>query len=183
MHTAIPPTRTTSARSTAIRQSPQAHSRELTAAAAALDDVDLQGEPIDWSEKDIVQLHWRLLQEVHHLADPNTPLEEKLDTLRWMFTERDKDALPFSFANCVRVVGCSPLSPIAYCGLVDADEIRAHVRHGLKTWLATTVARYPEWVRQAVAVHPVWVEDQLARNPQWINEQVREATTQRDLFL
>ena len=32
--------------------------------------------------EDIVFLHWRLLQEVSHLADPATPLEEKFDTLR-----------------------------------------------------------------------------------------------------
>ena len=39
----------------------------------------------EWSEDDIVLLHWRLLQEIRHLADPATPLEEKLDTLRWVF--------------------------------------------------------------------------------------------------
>jgi hypothetical protein len=147
------------------------------------EDLDLQAEPVHWSEDDIVQLHWRLLQEVRQLANPATPLEEKLDTLRWMFTEPEKDALPFSFANCVRVVGCSPLSPIAYCGLVDADEIRRYVRHSVAKWLAQTVARYPDWVRRAVAANPVWVEDQLARNPQWINEQVRQGNVQPDLFL
>jgi hypothetical protein len=77
-------------------------------------------------------LHWRLLQEIRHLADPATPLEEKLDTLRWVFTEREKDGLPFSFVNCLRVVGCSPLSPIPYCGLVDAEEVRDRIRNGLK---------------------------------------------------
>ena len=44
---------------------------------------------------------------------PATPLEEKFDTLRWVFSEREKDGLPFSFVSCLRVVGCSPLSPIA----------------------------------------------------------------------
>ena len=58
----------------------------------------------EWSEDDIVLLHWRLLQEIRHLADPATPLEEKLDTLRWVFTEREKDGLPFSFVNCLREV-------------------------------------------------------------------------------
>lgn len=149
----------------------------------AMEDLDLQAEPVHWSEDDIVQLHWRLLQEVRQLADPATPLEEKLDTLRWVLTEPEKDALPFSFANCVRVVGCSPLSPTAYCGLVDAEEIRGYVRHSAAKWLAETVARYPEWVRRAVAANPVWVEDQLARNPQWINEQVHQETVQADLFL
>ena len=91
----------------------------------------------EWSEDDIVLLHWRLLQEIRHLADPATPLEEKLDTLRWVFTEREKDGLPFSFVNCLRVVGCSPLSPIPYCGLVDAERLGVERKYGVK--IAPTV--------------------------------------------
>lgn len=136
----------------------------------------------EWSEDDIVLLHWRLLQEIRHLADPATPLEEKLDTLRWVFTEREKDGLPFSFVNCLRVVGCSPLSPIPYCGLVDAEEVRERIRHGLQAWMHATLARYPDWVREAVATHPEWVEARLTRNPQWINEQLKQMSVQGDLF-
>ena len=44
-----------------------------------LDDAEA---PVEWSEEDIVFLHWRLLEEVSHLAEPATPLEEKFDTLR-----------------------------------------------------------------------------------------------------
>lgn len=160
--------------------------------AAAEAETDLVGDlhapkatspAPEWSETDIVQLHWRLLQEVRHLADPTAPLEEKLDTLRWVFTEPEKDGLPFSFASCLRVVGCSPLSPIAYCGLVDADEVRERIRHGLKPWLNATLARYPDWVRDAVAGNPEWVEARLARNPQWVNEQIRHTSVQGDLFV
>ena len=139
-------------------------------------------ESIDWTEQDVVFLHWRLLQEIEALADPETPLEAKLDTLRWVFTEREKDSRPFSFVNCLRVVGCSPLSPISYCGLVDAEEIRSRIRHGVKRWLEATLTRYPDWVREAVARNPEWVEQQLTRNPQWINEQVRAVAQQGDLF-
>ncbi|MCW5663678.1 MAG: hypothetical protein KIT35_07580 [Piscinibacter sp.] len=147
------------------------------------DDIAQAGaESIDWTEQDVVFLHWRLLQEVEALSDPETPLEAKLDTLRWVFTEREKDSRPFSFVNCLRVVGCSPLSPIAYCGLVDAEEIRSRIRHGVKQWLEATLTRYPEWVREAVARNPEWVELQLARNPQWINQQVRAVALQGDLF-
>ena len=143
---------------------------------------DDEAAVVEWSEDDIVFLHWRLLQEVRHLADPATPLEEKLDTLRWVFTEREKDAAPFSFVSCLRVVGCSPLSPIAYCGLVDAEEVRDRIRNDLKTWLNATLERYPEWVRSAVAGNPEWVEARLARNPQWINEQLKQMSVQGDLF-
>jgi hypothetical protein len=150
---------------------------------AALDAL-LDGEdaPVEWSEEDIVFLHWRLLQEVSHLADPATPLEEKFDTLRWVFSEREKDGLPFSFVSCLRVVGCSPLSPIAYCGRVDAEEVRDRIRHNLKAWLNATLERYPDWVRDAVVHNPEWVEARLAKNPQWINEQIKRMAVQGDLF-
>jgi hypothetical protein len=137
---------------------------------------------VEWSEEDVVLLHWRLLLEVHRLSDPATPLEEKYDTLRWIFTEREKDRRPFSFVNCLRVVGCSPLSPIAYCGRLDAEELRDHVRHNLKAWLGQTLLRYPAWVREAIACNPRWIEANLAKNPQWINEQIKRTSTDGDLF-
>ena len=162
-------------------QAGNAHVVPLATAAAMLDDPD-DRSPVEWSEEDIVLLHWRLLKEIGRLADPETPLEEKLDTLRWVFTEREKDAAPFSFVSCLRVVGCSPLSPIAYCGLVDAEEVRDRIRNGLKTWLNATLERYPDWVRSAVAGNPEWVEARLTRNPQWINEQLKQMSVQGDLF-
>lgn len=144
--------------------------------------ADDDGDLVDWTEEDIVFLHWRLLQEIGRLADPATPLEDKFDTLRWVFTEPSKDALPFSFVSCLRVVGCSPLSPIAYCGRVDAEEVRDAIRGGLKRWLPATLRRYPGWVREAVARNPDWVEARLARNPQWINEQLKRMSDEGDLF-
>ena len=150
---------------------------------AALDALlDDEESPVEWSEEDIVFLHWRLLQEVSHLADPTTPLEEKFDTLRWVFSEREKDGLPFSFVSCLRVVGCSPLSPIAYCGRVDAEEVRDRIRHSLKAWFNATLERYPDWVCDAVVHNPEWVEARLAKNPQWINEQIKRMAVQGDLF-
>ena len=88
----------------------------------------------------------------------------------------------FSCVSCLRGVGCSRLSPIAYCGRIDAEEVRDRIRHGLKAWLEATLARYPVWVRDAVVRNPEWVEARLARNPQWINEQVKRMSVQGDLF-
>ena len=144
---------------------------------------DHASEHIEWSEEDIVFLHWRLLQEINQLADPATPLEEKFDTLRWVFTEREKDGMPFSFTSCLNVVGCSPLSPIAYCGQVDAEEMRDRIRHSVRVWLNATLERYPAWVRLAVLRNPEWVETRLARNPQWINEQIKRRSVQDDFFI
>ena len=169
----------------ALPPCPAASSRRPAAIPdrAALDSLlEDEDSPVEWSEEDIVFLHWRLLQEVSQLADPATPLEEKFDTLRWVFAEREKDGLPFSFVSCLRVVGCSPLSPIAYCGRVDAEEVREHIRHGLRAWFEATLARYPAWVRDAVVRNPEWVEARLAKNPQWINEQVKRMSVQGDLF-
>lgn len=148
----------------------------------ALDTFEDENSPIEWTEEDVVFLHWHLLYAVRQLADPATPLEEKFDTLRWVFTEREKDGKPFSFVSCLRVVGCSPLSPIAFCGHVDAEEVRERIRRGLKSWIEATLARYPTWVRDAVVHNPEWVEARLAKNPQWINEQIKRTSVQANLF-
>lgn len=153
-------------------------SSESAALPGTLDDDSV----VEWDEEDIVFLHWRLLKEVSDLRNPETPLEEKFDTLRWVFTEREKESRPFSFVNCLKVVGCSPLSPTPYFGLVDAEEIRDAIRAQVKTWLSATLDRYPCWVRDAVLRNPEWVDRQLAKNPQWINEQIKKRTVQSDLF-
>lgn len=141
------------------------------------DDTD-----VDWEEEEIVFLHWRLLQEVAELGDPAAPLEEKLDTLRWIFTEREKESRPFSFVNCLKVVGCSPLSPLPYVGLVDAEAVRDAIRSRVKAWLHATLDRYPAWVREAIHHNPEWIAQHLANNPQWLNQQVRQQSAQGDLF-
>lgn len=142
------------------------------------------GETIDWSEEDIVLLHWGLLRELRRLTDPETPLEEKLDTLAWALTDPALDGRPFSMASCVRVVGSSPLSPTAYFGAASVEDIREWIRANAPRWLRATLARYPEWVQHLVRSQPDWVCRQLTRNPQWINEQVklRETSPQQDLF-
>jgi hypothetical protein len=150
--------------------------------APALPDSTIELAPIEWSEEEVVLLHWRLLQELGHLRDAETPLEEKFDTLRWVFTEREKERVPFSFVNCLRVVGCSPLSPIEFCGLTDADEIRTHILRRVRSWLRVTLQRYPSWVREVVTTNPAWVERQLEANPQWINEQLKRMDREGDLF-
>jgi len=148
---------------------------------AHLDDTSALPE---WSEEDVVQLHWRLLLELRRLPDPETPLEEKLDTLGWALTDPDLDERPFSFASCLRVVGTSPLSPTAYFGLVQVEDIRDWLRANARKWIRATIARYPEWVQALIREQPDWVAKQLARNPQWVNEQIkaREETPQGDLF-
>jgi hypothetical protein len=141
-------------------------------------------EKIAWTEEDIVLLHWGLLRELRRLADPETPLEEKLDTLAWALTDPALDDKPFSMASCIRVVGTSPLSPTAYFGAASVEDIRDWIQANAPRWLRATLSRYPQWVQELIRSQPDWVSRQLARNPQWINEQVkqREPSPQQDLF-
>ena len=139
---------------------------------------------VQWTEEDVVWLHWRLLLELRRLPDPATPLEEKFDTLAWVFSEPDLESGPFSFANCLRVVGTSPLSPTAYFGLLEVDEIRTWIRAHARRWIRATIERFPDWAQDLILRNPGWVASNLARNPQWMNEQIKrhEALPQGDLF-
>lgn len=141
-----------------------------------------------WSEAAIVQLHWVLLAELKKLADPDTPLEEKIDTLDWALSPAD-ERTPFSFAACVRVVGTSPLSPTAFFGRVDVDELRDWILVNARKWLRETLARYPQWAQDLFLRDPKFAAARLSANPQWLNEQVRRregsvssTTLQADLF-
>lgn len=151
-------------------------------AASRLKSLLDDAQTCEWTENDVVHLHWQLLLEVRDLADPETPLEVKLDTLRWVFTDPEKDAVPFSFANCVRVVGCSPLSPTAYFGAVDVEDVRKWICGQLRVWLGATLDRYPSWARQLIIDNPEWVAMQLERDPQWLNQQVKSHQGD-DLFM
>jgi hypothetical protein len=153
------------------------------AKTAALQYVFDDEAPVEWSEEDVVLLHWRLLQQLADLGDPDTPLDEKIDTLRWVFTDPKCERQPFSFVNCLRVVALSPLSPVPYMGPIDADSIRDWIRHHVREWLTTTIARYPSWAAEAVLENPCWIESRLAKNPQWINEEIKKHTVQGDLFV
>ena len=66
--------------------------------------------------------------------------------------------------------------------MVDAEEIREHIRRSLKAWFNASLERYPDWVRDAVVHNPAWIEARLAKNPQWINEQIKQMSVQGDMF-
>jgi hypothetical protein len=143
--------------------------------------------PCEWTEDDVVQLHWLLLKQAVSLDDPGTPLADKFDTLRWIFSSPDKEHMPFSFANCVRVVGTSPLSPTPYFGLVDVEVIRDWIRANARRWVLDSIHLLPAWVQDLILARCDWVDwlaERLDKNPQWINEQVRKcnATAQMDMF-
>lgn len=146
------------------------------------DDID-DGEPVAWTEEDIVHLHWKLLNGIEALNNPHSSLAEKLDLLRWIFTDAEHDRRPFSFVFCLRVVGCSPFSPTSYIGLVDPEEIRAWIRGRLRDWFNAAMRAYPAWVREIVVSNPDFIAARLEKNPQWLNEQISKQRDQADLFM
>ena len=155
----------------------------------AVQQMRAEDQAPEWDEAAIVQLHWVLLCELKRLADPETPLEEMIDTLDWALAGSANDQAPFSFASCVRVVGTSPLSPTAFFGLVDVDELRGWIYVNARRWLRETIARYPRWAQDLFFSDPHYAAERLCANPQWFNEQIRRreaamcsAAAQPDLF-
>lgn len=143
--------------------------------------IDQEPEVV-WDEQEVVRLHWLLLQKLDGLQDPHTPLDEKFELVRWVFTDRQHDQMPFSFASCLEVVGASPLSPTAYFGKLAIDDIRDWIASNLSVWMRVTLQAYPAWVQSEIRHHPDWVAQQLDKNPQWINQRMKNASVQTDLF-
>ena len=137
-------------------------------------------DAIEFSEEELVALHWWLLRKVSLLSDPRTPLDEKFELVRWVFTDPVRDTQPFSFVNCMKVVSGSPLSQLPFIGAIDAQEVRDWIASQLCRWFMTALQDYPAWVRQAVLAKPDWISDNLFKNPQWMNEQVK--LHEADLF-
>jgi len=139
--------------------------------------------PCEWSEEAIVIVHWRLLMELDKLDDPETPLADKIDTLRWVFTSPQKDEVGFSFASCVRVVGNSPLSPTPFIGKVDIEEVRQMLCRRVGEWFRRTIAKYPQWVQDVILDNPDWIDQMLETDPQWLNKQVKKVSTSETIEL
>lgn len=148
----------------------------------AKDDINDQALDVDWTEEEVIYLHWRLLREIATLARPTASLECKIETLSWIFTDADHDARPFSFANCLRVVSLSPLSPVAYLGPVDIERVRESLRHQVSRWLRDDLGSFPEWMRTAVIETPSWVANRLDSDPHCLSRLMNQAEVQPDLF-
>lgn len=137
------------------------------------------GIPVGWTDEEVLRLHLFLLDDSAKLASSDTPLEEKIEILQWIFTDPDKDDLPFSFASCLKLYGNSS-NPSE--GILNALEVREALRPLVGRWIGKTLDGYPNWVRDAIRKNPEWVAQRLARNPQWINEAVKHRVTFGDLF-
>jgi hypothetical protein len=148
--------------------------------------------------EEILLLHGILLDTCEEkLRNPDTPLDEVLDWLRWLFSEPEKDRLAFSFFNCVRLYGwrrhhdpgrTSGSEHDFFDTLVDSNvafrvrAIRENVRPGLNRYLTRRLRRYPAWAAEAFWSDPERWAGELERNPQWLNRRIRAQCYAGDLF-
>jgi hypothetical protein len=129
-------------------------------------------EKIAWTPQAIVMLHGVLFDTaVEKLGDPETPLDEVIDCLRWIFSQPGKEAAPFSFATTLRLYQ----RPRAW-------RVREAIQAGLARYLAARLARYPAWVAAAFWADPDHFAEALERNPQWVNDSLRRRSLHGDLF-
>jgi hypothetical protein len=163
---------------------------------------------VEWTESEIAGLHWELLREVGALADPKTPLAEKLDTLDWVLRDPKHDDEPFSFAYCVRVVSSHVafedfiqarerfqaqlaqenstgrtearrrMPPTDHLGHIDVDTLRLYVQVHARQWLLESLEQLPADAQAYFRARPGYVAGRLVSNPQFLNELVSKARRQ-----
>jgi len=127
---------------------------------------------IAWTHADVVMLHAILFDTcVEQLSDPETPLDEVIDCLRWIFSGPGKEARAFSFATTLKLYARAP-----------AWRVREAMQAGLARYLNQRLARYPAWVAEAFWRDPDRFAEELERNPQWVNETLRRRSRDGDLF-
>lgn len=151
---------------------------------AALDDAKPARQGAQFNDRQVFDIHMRMLDQVKMLADPATSFSERIDILRWIFTEPERDALPFSFARCVELASLSALSEYEYVGKLDLATLRDGIRRCAEPWLRGAFSIYPVWFRAEMVDNPEWVFKQISKDPQWLNKQLRarQNDAQPDLF-
>jgi hypothetical protein len=134
--------------------------------------VDRSEERIAWTQDEVVMLHGILFDTcVERLNDPETPLDEVVDCLRWIFSDSRNETQAFSFSNTLNLYQRP-----------HPRYVREVMQTGLKGYLTERLARYPAWVAEAFWSDPDRFADELERNPQWINERVLRVARDGDLF-
>ena len=103
------------------------------------------------------------------MNDPETPLDEVVDCLRWIFRPEQRNPT-FSFSNTMSLYQRPPRAT------------REVIQTGLKGYLTERLTCYPPWVSEAFWSDPDRFADELERNPQWINERVLRVARDGDLF-
>jgi hypothetical protein len=130
------------------------------------------GDKIAWTHDEIVMLHAVLFDTcVERLNDPETPLDEVIDCLRWIFSEPRREGNAFSFSNTLRLYQ----RPQAW-------RVREAIQGGLTKYLNERFTRYPAWVGDAFWRDPDRFADELERTPQRVSEALRRRARDEDRF-
>jgi hypothetical protein len=121
-------------------------------------------EEIEWTLIEIEQLHAVMFDVcLAQLSDPETPLDEVIDWLRWVISDPRKDSEAFSF-NAVMRLHRRP----------DVRNLQETVREGSRNFLGSRLAAYPPAVADMFWHDPDYFASLLDRNPQWLNEALRK---------
>jgi hypothetical protein len=160
------PTPAQSALVTGLRPSASA-----TRSCAADGECEQHSEAkIAWTHDEIVMLHAVLFDTcVERLNDPETPLDEVIDCLRWIFSEPRREGNAFSFSNTLRLYQRP-----------QAGHVREAIQVGLARYLDERFKRYPAWVGDAFWRDPDRFADELERTPQRVSEALRRRTRDGD---
>jgi len=140
--------------------------KDLTEEQAAALRAYVDGPAAAWKEEEVLFLHALLLEDLERAASPQATLSEKLELLRWVFTDPDKEDVAFSFRNCLRVCcAAAGTMPSAHRGKLGADSMREALAAEMRPRLAATLSRLDGWIRQLVCEAPAAVGALLERNP------------------
>ncbi len=149
--------------------------RSTLRAGKAVDECSVGDDceaKVAWTHEEVVMLHGILFDTcVEQLGDPETPLDEVIDCLRWIFSGSSRENQAFSFSTTLKLYQRP-----------HARNVRAAIQGGLKRYLGERLARYPAWVADAFWSDPDRFAEELERNPQWINERLRRVAHDGDLF-
>jgi len=140
--------------------------KDLTDEQAAALRAYVDGNEDAWGEEEVLFLHAMLLDDLERLASQQAPLAEKAELLRWVFTDPDKEDLPFSFKNCLRVC-CAYAHTFAdpTRGKLSAESVRDALTEEMRPWLMGTIQKLPDWIQQLVRDAPEEVDELLRRRP------------------
>lgn len=128
---------------------------------AANDEDD---EVVEWTPLGIEQLHAVMFDVcLAQLKDPETPLDEVFDWLRWVISDPRKRDAPFSFSSVMRL----HRRP-------NVRDVQETVLSGARRFIAKRLSAYPPIVADTFWRNPDLFVARLDRNPQWVNEMLRK---------
>lgn len=127
-----------------------------------------------WSYGESLQLHFVLLGELRKLRYTKTPLDEIIDLLDWVLSDREE--APFSFAQCLAVARTYPDAwkddSFEGLGALDVDSARTAIVDRVRPVLRRKLLGLPDWVVKALREEFPYIASKLDEEPQWLNVQM-----------